>query len=55
MHCCLLVARLMDEVARCMKTETWPGRYPEPLPLELPTWLVDNGDDFGITIGGEAL
>jgi len=49
-----LVDRLLGEVMRCTAADRWPGRYAEPMPLELPAYLIDNGDDFGITIGGEA-
>ena len=49
-----LVDRFLGEVARCRESGQYPGRYPEPRPLELPAYLLDS-DDFGITIGGEAL
>lgn len=39
--------RLMARLAECLATNTWPGRCPELVPLELPAWadpLLDGSD-----------
>jgi hypothetical protein len=39
--------RLMARLAECERTNNWPGRCPEIVPLELPAWadpLLEGGD-----------
>ena len=40
---------LMSQLAECQRLNFWPGRYSEPLTLDLPTWaqaeLGDEGDE----------
>lgn len=40
-----LVDRLLDQVARCYQDDSWPGRYAEAMPLELPGWLLPQSDE----------
>lgn len=32
--------RLLDKLAECIATDEWPGRYPEPEPLDTPPWYL---------------
>jgi hypothetical protein len=35
-----LVRRLLGELLICQRADEWPGRYPEPVPLELSRWAA---------------
>jgi exodeoxyribonuclease VIII len=43
-----LYRRLLDRLAECRRTDTWPGMVPEPMELDLPPWAygADGGDDL---------
>lgn len=40
---------LLAQVAECMATGLWPGRYATPQPLELPSW-ADPDDDVDLDL-----
>jgi len=35
-----LVRRLLGELLICQRSDEWPGKYPEPVPLELSRWAA---------------
>lgn len=35
------VRALLPILAECERTNTWPGRYPEPVVMEAPDWMID--------------
>jgi len=41
-------ADLLARLAECERTGNWPGKVPQPMPLQLPAWALpdDNPDDF---------
>lgn len=43
-------------VASCRKSRRWPGRYPNPLELILPSWEYPTEDEeLGVIVGGSAV
>jgi hypothetical protein len=40
------VAALLRKVADCTKNGTWPGRYPDEVPLTLPDWVYKEVDEL---------
>ena len=50
-----LFRRLLDELAECQKTDTWPGAARgEAMTLHLPPWAIDD-DEAPITFDGKAV
>jgi hypothetical protein len=52
-----LVRDLLDRLAECIATDSWPGQFPERGKLNLPPWELwaDDGDvaeGLGIIVGG---
>jgi len=47
-----LVRALLDRLAECIRTDSWPGQFPERSKLQLPPWELFEGDndltDLGI-------
>lgn len=41
------VGKLLERVAECRASDTWPGRYTEPQALQLPAWVGMDDDDEG--------
>jgi len=35
---------LLDKLAECLRADTWPGRYPDAVPLQLPRWAWPDAD-----------
>ena len=46
------VKRLLQLVAECRESGVWPGRYPEEVPLELPTWVFPDDETSGLMVAG---
>jgi hypothetical protein len=40
------VAALLRKVADCTQSGTWPGRYPDEVPLTLPDWVYKEVDEL---------
>lgn len=37
---------LMSKLARCLEANEWPGRYPEAVDLDLPSWVWPDDEEF---------
>jgi hypothetical protein len=37
------VDRLLARLAECVRTDEWPGAYPEAVELNLPPWAIEDG------------